>query len=193
MRVDGTRRTRRKCGGRPDVGSGRIGVVQDCAPGRATKPTVHLLCGLPGSGKTTLARQLAADGMAVRFTLGEWMLRVHDLRYDHPDYGSAVADCRELIWDTAKQVLATGADVVLDWSQWSRAKRVEWAQRAQGCGAGVLLHVIDVDANIATAQAASRRDPFSHQIDAEGVAQMVDLLEPPDPDEGIEVVIHSSR
>lgn len=36
---------------------------------------VHLMYGLAGSGKTTRARELAADGAAVRFTLDEWLLR----------------------------------------------------------------------------------------------------------------------
>ena len=47
------------------------------APGH---PTVHLLCGLPGAGKTTLARQLEAGLPAVRFSLDERMLRSEGLR-----------------------------------------------------------------------------------------------------------------
>lgn len=38
---------------------------------------LHLLYGLSGSGKSTLARTLQAQGPAVRFTLDEWMLRLH--------------------------------------------------------------------------------------------------------------------
>lgn len=38
----------------------------------------HVLVGLPASGETTVARRIAADGSAVRFTLDEWMLRLHD-------------------------------------------------------------------------------------------------------------------
>ena len=45
-------------------------------------PTVHLLCGLNGAGKTTLARSLEASLPAVRFSLDDWMLRLHPGRGD---------------------------------------------------------------------------------------------------------------
>ncbi len=35
--------------------------------------TVVIVCGLPGSGKTTHAQALAADMGAVRFSADEWM------------------------------------------------------------------------------------------------------------------------
>ena len=38
------------------------------------EPTLHLTCGLPGSGKTTLARRLAVERDAQRFTKDEWVL-----------------------------------------------------------------------------------------------------------------------
>lgn len=45
---------------------------------------VHLLAGLNGSGKTTHARRLEKTVPAVRFTLDEWMLRLHDMKFDDP-------------------------------------------------------------------------------------------------------------
>lgn len=159
----------------------------------AATPTVHLLCGLPGSGKSTVARQIVEERSAVRFTLDEWMLRLHGMRYDDPEYGHKAADCRELIWDTACQVLALGADVVLDWSQWSRAKRAEWARRAHERGYRVVLHYVIVDAEIAIERATVRTDDYTHQIDEAGVRHMVELLEPPTPDEGFEIVRHEHQ
>jgi AAA domain len=37
-------------------------------------PTLYLLVGLPGSGKTTLARQLETERYALRLTPDEWMM-----------------------------------------------------------------------------------------------------------------------
>ncbi|WP_012692376.1 AAA family ATPase [Deinococcus deserti] len=37
-------------------------------------PALHLLVGLPGAGKTTLARELETQYAALRLTPDEWML-----------------------------------------------------------------------------------------------------------------------
>lgn len=37
-------------------------------------PRLILTCGLPGAGKTTLAKQLAAERAAVRLTKDEWLI-----------------------------------------------------------------------------------------------------------------------
>ena len=37
-------------------------------------PTLHLTVGLPGVGKTTLARKIAHEDKAVRFSPDEWMI-----------------------------------------------------------------------------------------------------------------------
>ena len=88
------------------------------------KPTVHLLCGLNGAGKTTYARRLEVERGALRFSLDEWMLRLHpDLRYDAPEHGPLVERCKELIWTIAQQVLALGHDLILHRTGWNRARR----------------------------------------------------------------------
>ena len=76
--------------------------------------TVHLVAGLNGAGKSTHARWLAHTCPAVRFTLDEWMLRLHENGYDDPRYRELRDGCTDLIWDVAQQVLSTGTDVVLD-------------------------------------------------------------------------------
>ena len=42
-----------------------------------TTATLHLICGKAASGKTTLARRLAAEHAAVLFCEDKWLLR-HD-------------------------------------------------------------------------------------------------------------------
>ncbi len=43
-----------------------------------------LTCGLPGAGKTTLARQLAADRSALRLTKDEWMWALGSSPWEAP-------------------------------------------------------------------------------------------------------------
>jgi predicted kinase len=151
---------------------------------------VHLLGGLNGAGKTTYARQLAADRPAVRFSKDEWMLRLYEVPYDDPGYGALVRRCRDLMWDLAGQVLARGIDVILDWNCWSRALRSHWADRAREAGYSVVVHYVRVPVETAVARASARAAagaPGSYPLDAAAVRHLAALFEEPDPGEGIEV------
>lgn len=66
---------------------------------------VHLLCGLPGAGKTVYARGLEADLPAVRFTLDEWMLRLYSWSYDDPRYGAQRVEHRAVRGDAGSHAL----------------------------------------------------------------------------------------
>lgn len=151
---------------------------------------VHLLCGLPGAGKTTYAGRLVAETSAVRFSLDEWMLRLYPWRYDDPEYVAHLDGVKDLIWGIALQVLHVGHDVVLDWNQWSRARRAEWRDRARDAGHPVVLHHLTTPLQTAIERIedrAARPVPGSHTLDAAGVRHMQTILEEPGSEEGVEI------
>ncbi len=93
-------------------------------------PTLFLTVGLPGVGKTTRARDLARTHRILRLTPDEWMA---------PLFGDSDADGKRdvlegrFIW-VAREVLRSGASVVLDLGCWSADER--WAIRSIAAGAG---------------------------------------------------------
>ena len=159
----------------------------------AGPPTVHLLCGLNGAGKTTYARQLAEARGAIRFSLDEWLLMLHPgTRYDAPEYDALAERGKLLIWDVAGQVLALGHDVILDWNSWSRARRATWTGRARAAGYEVMLHhvVAPLDAAIARAEQRAAADVAgAHRLDAAAVRHLAALFEAPTADEGLPIVV----
>ena len=52
------------------------------------KPTLVLMCGLPGAGKSTLARKIERERSIVRLRTDEWMA---DLGIDQGEVGTAGA------------------------------------------------------------------------------------------------------
>ncbi|MFD4953067.1 ATP-binding protein [Streptomyces sp. NPDC058451] len=100
-------------------------------------PTVYLLVGLTGSGKTTYARRRLESAGAVRLSVDE---RVHarhgryGVDYPERDYFSleapVVAEVREELVD----LVAAGRDAVLDHGLWLRSAREEWKKLVIAAG-----------------------------------------------------------
>ncbi len=101
-----------------------------------------LTCGLPGSGKTTLARQLAEDRRAVRLTKDEWLWALGATPWDAPIQEKVEHE----LWQLAQEILRLGLSVVLDFGLWARSERDEMRAVARRLGVGVELHHLDVPA-----------------------------------------------
>lgn len=157
------------------------------------EPTVHLLCGLNGAGKTTRTRQLEDGLPGVRFSLDEWMLRSFpDLSYNTDAYGLQAEVCKDLIWDVALQVLRVGSDVILDWNQWNRQRRAFWKDRALEAGYAVCLHYVRTPLDVAIRQAehrAAQGTPWAHRLDAAQILQFTEIFEEPSEDEELRIIL----
>lgn len=104
------------------------------------KPVLTLMVGLPGSGKTTLAKRLEAETGAVRFTPDEWHLFLFGDDFHHPEE-HALHDARhdrveQLMWSLGKGLLQKGVSVILDFGFWAREEREEKYREAMALGPG---------------------------------------------------------
>jgi predicted kinase len=109
--------------------------------------TLFLICGLPGSGKTTLAKQLEQTRRAIRLCPDEWIAQTLADPDDIDERDRLRSSIETLQWDVAKRVLALGANVVLEFGFWSREERIRFRTEAEALGARVELHYLDVDVN----------------------------------------------
>jgi predicted kinase len=103
-----------------------------------------LTCGLPGAGKTALARQLGADRSAVRLSKDEWLTALGSSPWDTPTREKVEHE----LWRLAQEILRLGLSVVLDFGLWARIERDEMRSAARGLGVGVELHYLDVPTDV---------------------------------------------
>ncbi|MFK7801419.1 MAG: AAA family ATPase [Anaerolineae bacterium] len=158
-------------------------------------PTVYFLCGMPTSGKTTLAKKLAAEQDAQRFTLDERMISKHDYSIDDEEYGPLAAQEKMLMWEEAQLFLTDSRNVVLDWSLWSRAARAEWTQRVLAAGYGYKLFYLDVPLDRLKQRATVRNadtNAIVHFISLEELDRFSHIFQPPSLDENLNFEVISS-
>ena len=106
--------------------------------------TLHLMVGLPCSGKTTYARQLAREVNALLLTLDVWHLKLFGDDVGHDIHDERHESIEKLMWDVANHVLVMGGDVILDFGCWTRVERDDYRNRTKKLGANFKLHYMDV-------------------------------------------------
>jgi predicted kinase len=158
--------------------------------------TLHLISGLPCSGKSTYAAALRSGSGAVLFSLDRWLIRTFH-RYSltsvgHVEHTRRVLACRELIWDAASEFLRRSTDVILDDGFFFREHRARHVALGRALSAHTKVHFLDTPLETIVARLRERNanlPPFNFHIDPDSLVGFVGLIEAPASDEADEVVI----
>ena len=149
-------------------------------------PTLFLMCGLPGSGKTTLARQIECERQALRLTPDEWIVRLFGSNLTPPTLDWCRDPVEAVQWSVAERALGLGINVILDFGFWTRGEREDFRGRASALGAASEVHFLDVPRSVLLSRLAARNadlPAYSFRV-AEGQLDLWwDLFEPPGLDE----------
>ena len=121
--------------------------------------TLILTVGLPGAGKTTRAKELAAALPALRLTPDHWM---------NPLFGDSMADGKRWVLEgrlisVALQALRLGTSVVLDYGLWDRDERSALRWLARSAGAACQVVYLPVDKNVQLARITHRQETAPHE------------------------------
>jgi len=120
---------------------------------KSVQPRMIIVCGLPGSGKTTHATLVAEQTGAIRFCADEWMDALSIDHYDEDRRHKIEA----LQWKRARQLLQHGLTVIIEWGTWSRAEREALRRQAQEMGAAVELHYLTAPLDVLFGRIERRR------------------------------------
>ena len=137
-----------------------------------------IVCGLPGSGKTTHARELEYKLGAVRLCPDEWMADLSIDLYDE----ERRAKIEALQWKFAQQLLASGLTVIIEWGTWGRSERDALRLGARALGAAVELHYLDASPDVLF-ERIQERNMESPPIKREALLQWCESFQRPTPEE----------
>lgn len=158
--------------------------------------TVHLISGLPCSGKTTYSKRLAAELDAVHFWLDYWLITLYGAynidEVGHPEHVRRVLACRELIWAMAVEFLRRGADVILDDGFFLREHREQVVRMAREAGAEAKIHYLNTPVEVLRVRLQERNanlPKYNFPISPDRFDYFVDMYEVPSADEGAELVV----
>ena len=143
-----------------------------------TGPRLIIVCGLPGSGKTTLAKALESRLRAVRFSPDEWMDALSLNLYDEERRGKIEA----LQWKFGQELLALGLTVIIEWGTWGRSERDSLRLGARALGAAVELHYLSAPADVLF-ERIQRRGLENPPIEKAALTRWFEMFQAPTPEE----------
>ena len=148
--------------------------------------TLHLMVGLPCSGKTTLAQKLESEHSALRLTPDEWHVHLFGQDAEEPEHDARHNLIETMLWSIASRALVLGTNVILDFGFWAREEREDYRLRAKQLGASSEVHFLDVSEDELMRRLATRNSRPSQEafhIPEETMKSWIAFFQRPTPDE----------
>ncbi len=142
---------------------------------------IYLICGATGAGKSTHAEALAQRVNGVRFSIDEWMQRLHNK--DQPAemsfdwfYERVQRNCAQMR-DVAERLAELGTPVVFDCGLTNKKERDIFADWASKHGYSVALHFVDVPPETRWQRVQKRNAEQAETFQFEVTRWMFDFVE----------------
>jgi predicted kinase len=148
--------------------------------------TLHLMVGLPCSGKTALARKIEHERTALRLTTDEWHVRLFGQDAEEPEHNARHTLIEAMLWNIASRALELGTNVILDFGFWAREEREDYRLRAKRLGASSEVHFLDVPEDELLRRLAVRNSQPSQEsfhIPEESMKPWIEFFQRPTPEE----------
>jgi len=158
-----------------------------------TQTTLHLLCGKIASGKSTLARSLAAQHGAMLLSEDNWLSKLYPEQIKSVgDYVRFAHQIRGVVGPIVTDILNARVNVVLDFPANTLANRQWLRGLVQASGAAIVIHHLLVDDDVCRSRLHQRNAGGEHDFAATDAEfdLITSYYQPPGAEEGLEIEIH---
>ncbi|MCP5076334.1 MAG: ATP-binding protein [Rhodobacteraceae bacterium] len=149
---------------------------------------IHLVCGATGAGKSAYAIRLAQDLRGIRFSIDEWMQRLH--YQDKPEaptfewhYDRVQRNCFQMR-KMAEQLVPIGVPCIIDCGLINKQERDVFVNWAKEQGFSTQLHFVDVPTDVRWQRVQKRNAEQAETFQFEVTRYMFDFIDsiwqPPD-------------
>lgn len=152
-------------------------------------PTLHIMQGFLGAGKSTYSRKLAQDIGAIRMNADEWVDEHFSADEQKNNWDQCFSTAIDTLWQRAEQSLKTGQDVILDFGFWNRESRDHARGKAAEWGVAIKHYYIHAPDEILLERIKKRSGPISAK-NYENFHTYKQYFEEPSEDEQV-VFIHN--
>lgn len=141
-------------------------------------PSIHLICGFIGFGKTTLSKELEATIPAKRYTHDDYMFERYGRTPDN--FQKQYNQVDVFIKKEAEISIQNKHHVILDYGFWSVKSRKAYYKWARKLTNNVFFHIIDSDIDVARQRVVFRtqNNDKSLFVDEEGFNDRLKYFQP---------------
>ena len=150
-----------------------------CPALHVSMPTLYLVCGLPGAGKTTRALAIAQATGAIRLCPDEWLVAMGISLVDYP----IRFRLQDHMLAHGEILLQAGVSVVVEFGSWSRQERDAIRQIAGQTGAATELHFVDAPLPELARRVRERGGPDATSLVEDVLLKFPEKFERPTEDE----------
>lgn len=156
-------------------------------------PTMHLMTGFIGFGKTTIAKELEKKLGAIRLTHDDIMFSRYGRNPD--DFQTKYKIVDDFIRAEAAKYIAQGRDVILDYGFWTHKRRERYYRWAKTLTNDVIFHCVFCDLDVAKSRVLERtkNDENSLMIDENIFNTYLAQYEPWGGKDDYPVVLHNAE
>jgi len=158
-----------------------------------TTPTLHLICGKPAAGKSTLTARLGQQPRTVVIAEDDWLAMLYgDQMSTLSDYVRCAGRLRGIVKPHAIALLRAGVTVVLDFPANTLETRRWMRGIVEAAGTAHCLHLLDVPDDICKArlQARNARGDHPFAVTEAQFDRIAKHFVTPTADEGFNIVRH---